>query len=160
MQIDVKYIAKVTKTPSWKSNCNFSKTFLRTDHRETQNWLKIFKKMRSKKKKEDKEKKNAVLCFSAEICHAMSFLKAQVTFPSCFASIFSTIKHKSSVLFFGSNNIYFGQKQPIKVQIFEIFKCSGHNLSHYSCQFWTDSQFQFNFCIILHCHDAQLPFNF
>ena len=155
MPIDAKRIAKITKTPSWKSHNNLSKTFLRTDHWEIQNWLIIFKKMRRKKKK-----KNLVLCFSAEICHTMPFLKAQVSFPSNFASIFSTIKHKSSVLFFGSNNIYFGQKQPIKVQIFEIFKCSGHNLSHYSCQFWTDSQFLFNFCIILHCHDAQLPFNF
>ena len=51
--------------------------------------------MHSKKKK----KKNAVLCFSTEICHAISFLKAQVIFPSNFTSIFSTIKHKSSVLF-------------------------------------------------------------
>ena len=40
--------------------------------------------------------------------------------------------------FFSSNIIYFGQKQPIKVQIFEIFESSGQNLSNYSCQFWTD----------------------
>ena len=40
--------------------------------------------------------------------------------------------------FFSSNITYFGQKQPVKVQIFEIFKCSGQNLSNSSCQFWTD----------------------
>ena len=65
----------------------------------------------------------------------MSFLKAQVSFPSNFASIFSAIKHNSSVLF-SSNIIYFGQKQPIKVQIFEIFECLGQNLSNSSCHFW------------------------
>ena len=31
----------------------------------------------------------------------MSFLKAQVSFPSNFASIFSAIRHNSSVIFFG-----------------------------------------------------------
>ena len=37
------------------------------------------------------------------------FLKAQVSFPSNFASIFSTVKHNSSVLF-SSSIIYFCQK--------------------------------------------------
>ena len=50
----------------------------------------------------------------------MSFLKAQVSFPSNLASILSSIKNNSSILFFSSNIIYFGQKKP-KVQIFEIF---------------------------------------
>ena len=40
--------------------------------------------------------------------------------------------------FFSSNITYFDQKQPIKVQIFEIFKCSAKNLWNSSCQFWTD----------------------
>ena len=51
----------------------------------------------------------------------MSSLKAQV--------IFLQILHQSSVpsnltplYFFSSNIIYFGRKQPIKVQIFEIFR--------------------------------------
>ena len=34
--------------------------------------------------------------------------------------------------------IYYGQKQPIKVHIFEIFKCSTQNLSNYSSQFSID----------------------
>ena len=59
----------------------------------------------------------------------MSLLKAQVSFPSNVVSVFSTIKHNSSILSFSSNIIYFGQKQPLKVQIFEIFECSGQNLS-------------------------------
>ena len=40
--------------------------------------------------------------------------------------------------FFISNILYFGQKQPIKAQIFKIFECSGQTLSSSSCQFWTD----------------------
>ena len=50
----------------------------------------------------------------------MPFLKAQVSFSSNVASIFSAIKQNSSILF-SSNNIYFGQKQPIKVQVFLDF---------------------------------------
>ena len=40
--------------------------------------------------------------------------------------------------FFSSNNIYFAQKEPIKMKIFETFKCSGQNSSNFSCQFWND----------------------
>ena len=126
----------------------------------------------------------------------MSFLKAQVSFPSNVASIFSAIKQNSPILFlaqtlytlfkrsplkckflrflsarvkirqiphaifestsqfsfkcciniqfhqaklpfyfFRSKIMYFVQKKPIKVQIFEIFECSGQNLSNSSCQF-------------------------
>ena len=54
--------------------------------------------------------------------------------------------------FLSWTTIYCGQKQPIKVQIFEIFECSGQNLLN-SCQFWT-SQFFFKFCIFLHCHNT------
>ena len=37
--------------------------------------------------------------------------------------------------FFSSNNIYFAQKEHIKMKIFETFKCSGQNSSNSSCQF-------------------------
>ena len=41
--------------------------------------------------------------------------------------------------FFSSNNIYFAQKEPIKMKIFENFlECSGQNLSNFLCQFWND----------------------
>ena len=49
--------------------------------------------------------------------------------------------------------IYFGQKQPIEVQIFEIFECSDQNLLNSSRHFWI-SQFLFKFCIFLHCHNT------
>ena len=41
--------------------------------------------------------------------------------------------------FFTSNNIYFAQKKPIKMKIFEnFFECSGQHLSNFLCQFWND----------------------
>ena len=47
----------------------------------------------------------------------MPILEAQVSFPSNFVSILSAIKHNSSVLSNLKHYTYFGQKQPIKVQI-------------------------------------------
>ena len=59
--------------------------------------------------------------------------------------VFLQIFHQSSLesnitplYFFSANIIYYGQKQPIQVQIFKIFKCSTPNLSNYSRQFWID----------------------
>ena len=40
--------------------------------------------------------------------------------------------------FFSSNNIYFAEKEPIKVETFETFKCSGQKLSNFLSQFWND----------------------
>ena len=60
-------------------------------------------------------------------------------------SVFLQILHHPSVswkitplYFFCSNNIYFAQKDPIKVKTFETFKCSGQILSNSSCQFWNE----------------------
>ena len=40
--------------------------------------------------------------------------------------------------FFSSNNIYFTQKEPIRLKSFETSECSGQNLSNSLCQFWND----------------------
>ena len=45
--------------------------------------------------------------------------------------------------FFSSNNIYFAQKEPIKMKIFETFECSGQILSNSLCQFWNDESIPF-----------------
>ena len=57
--------------------------------------------------------------------------------------VFLQILHHSSVLWninplylFSSSIIHFVQKEPIKVQIFETFECSGQNLWNSPCQFW------------------------
>ena len=51
-----------------------------------------------------------------------------------FVSLFSFVKDNSSLLF-SSNNIYFPQKEHIKIKFFETFKCLGQNSSNSSCQF-------------------------
>ena len=60
-------------------------------------------------------------------------------------SILLQILHSSSVSWkitplyvFSSNNIYFAQKEPIKVKMFDTLEYSGQNLSNYLCQFWND----------------------
>ena len=63
----------------------------------------------------------------------MSFSKPQVGFPSNSASLFNIMKDNSSLLF-TSNNIYFAQKEPIKVNIFDTIECSCQNLSNSLCQ--------------------------
>ena len=45
--------------------------------------------------------------------------------------------------FFSSNNIYFAQKEYIKMKIFETFKCSGQNSLNSSCQLWNDKSILF-----------------
>ena len=47
----------------------------------------------------------------------LSILKQQIGFCSHFVSIFSIMRHNSSVLFFNWNCTYFQQKEPTKVQI-------------------------------------------
>ena len=42
------------------------------------------------------------------------------------------------LFFFSSNNIYFAQKEPIKMKIFDTFECSGQILPNSLCQFWND----------------------
>ena len=58
-------------------------------------------------------------------------------------SVFLQILHHFTVswkvtplYFFSSNNIYFAQKEHIKMKMFETFKCLGQNLSNSPCQFW------------------------
>ena len=48
----------------------------------------------------------------------------------------SSVSWKAIPLYvFSSNNIYFAQKEPIKMNVFETFKCLGQHLSNSSCQF-------------------------
>ena len=65
----------------------------------------------------------------------MPILKRQVDSSPNFVSLFSFMKDNFYVLF-SSKNIYFAQKEPLKVKVFETFECSGQILSHFFCQFW------------------------
>ena len=90
----------------------------------------------------------------------LSFLKAQVSFPSNFASIFSAIKHNTSVLFFSSNIIYFGQWKQLKRKFlgFTSAQVEVRQIPHVN--FKMAIQFFFKFWIIFCCHDTQILFKF
>ena len=73
-----------------------------------------------------------------------SFLKFLMSISN-YESSHTQILYPSSVswkitplYFFSSNNIYFAQKKPIKINIFETFESSGQNLSNFLCQLWKD----------------------
>ena len=65
-------------------------------------------------------------------------------FPSNKSVFLQILQHSSmswkitSLYFFSTNNIYFAQKQPIKVEMFETFECPGQNLSNSLYQFWNE----------------------
>ena len=64
----------------------------------------------------------------------MPILKRQVYSSANSVSLFILIKDYFYV-FFSSNNIYFAQKEPIKMKIFETFECS--------CQILANSLYRF-----------------
>ena len=67
------------------------------------------------------------------IPHVIFESKSQFSFKCCI----NIQCHQAKLLytFFGSKIMYFNQKKPVKVQIFEIFECSGENSSNSSCHF-------------------------
>ena len=78
----------------------------------------------------------------------MSFLKAQASFPSNVASLISAIKQNSPILFFSWKIMYFIQKKPIKMQIFEIFSSACVKIRQIPhVIFESTSQFSFKCCI-------------
>ena len=84
-------------------------------------------------------------CFSACVklpnssCH---FWKHKSVFLQ-FLHQYSVSSNVTPLYFFSSNIIYFGQKQPITLQICEIFECLGQNLLNSSSQFWADKSIPF-----------------
>ena len=76
----------------------------------------------------------------------MSFWKIHVSFPSSFASIFSVMKH-NSLNFFSSNIIYFFQKEPFKMQMFQS-KFVKFLMSILKRQVNSSSNFAFYFIVV------------
>ena len=73
------------------------------------------------------------------------FAKFLMLFSKHNKPVIIQILHHSSVswkiiplYFFSSNNIYFAQKELIKMKTFETFECSGQILSNSLCQFWNN----------------------
>ena len=59
-------------------------------------------------------------------------ISPQILYPS------SVSWKVTPLYFFSSSNIYFAQKEPIKMNILETYKSSAKNLSNLLCQFWND----------------------
>ena len=72
----------------------------------------------------------------------MPFLKAQVSFPSNFASIFSAIKQLLST-FLPQTFYTLVKRNPLKSKFVLIFECSGQHLSNSSCRFWNNKSILF-----------------
>ena len=77
---------------------------------------------------------------SNSLCH---FWKPKSVFLQMFYQYW-VLSSITPLYFLSSSIIYFGQKQPIEVQIFKVFQCFGQNLINSSCQFWTDKSIPFH----------------
>ena len=79
----------------------------------------------------------------------MSFLKAQVSFPSK-----SSVPNITPLYFFSSKYIiYFGQTSQLKSKFFRFSSARVKIRQTPHVSFEMKSQFLSKFCIILHCHD-------
>ena len=90
----------------------------------------------------------------------MSFLKAQVIFPSNFASIFSAIKHNSSILFLAQTLYTLVKSSLLKCKLLRFSTAWVKICQIPHVNFELSSQLFSKFCIILHCHDTKLPCKF
>ena len=88
--------------------------------------------------------------------------KAKVRFPSNsnFASIFSAIKHNSSILFLAQTLYTLVKCNLLKCKFLRFSSARVKICPIPLVNFELTSQFLFKFCIILHCHDTKLPCKF
>ena len=84
----------------------------------------------------------------------MSFLESRVSFSSNFTSLFSVMRHNSSAIFHLNLCMFFGQKNPIKVEIFRLSTARMKINQIPYIIFQVTSQISFKFCNTLHCHDT------
>ena len=84
----------------------------------------------------------------------MLFCKAQVSFPSNFASIFSAIKYNSSILFLAQTLYTLVKSNLLKCKFLRFSSARVKICQIPHVNFELTSQFLFKFCIILHCHDT------
>ena len=84
----------------------------------------------------------------------MSFLKAQVIFLFNFASIFNAIKNNPSILFLAQTLFTLVKSSLLKCKFLRFSSAQVKICQIPLVNFELKSQFLFNFCIILHCHDT------
>ena len=68
----------------------------------------------------------------------MLFCKAQVSFPSNFASIFSAIKYHSSLLFLAQTLHTSFKRRPLKCKFLTLLSVRVKNTANCWCQFWNN----------------------
>ena len=90
----------------------------------------------------------------------MSFLKAQVSFPSNVASIFSAIKHNSPILFLAQTLYTLFKRSPLKCKFLRFLSAWVKIRQIPHVIFESTSQFSFKCCINIQCHQAKLPILF
>ena len=90
----------------------------------------------------------------------MSFLKAQVSFPSNIAWIFSAIKQNSAILFLVQRLCTLFKRNPLKCKFFGFWSARVKICEIPHVIFESASQFFFKYCINIQCHQAKLPYTF
>ena len=115
---------------------------------------------------------NQEVLLSIEFCHFTfsneiaifqpvneNFQKAEVSFPSNFASVFSAIKHNFSILFLAQTyTLVKSNLLMCKFLRFSSARIKTCQVPHVN--FELTSQFLFKFGILLHCHDTKLSCKF
>ena len=132
---------------NWQVNSSsiFASFFIVTTHNSPVNFKLIHFQLWTKRSRQSLNSETFKCCGENLANSSCNFWKHKSVFLQIFYE--SWVLSKITPLhFLSSDIIYFDQRQPIKVQIFEIFELI--------CQFWTESQFPFKFCIILHCHNT------
>ena len=86
----------------------------------------------------------------------MSFLKVKVCFPWNFASIFSLIKHNSSVLLVAQTLYTLVKKSSLKWKFLRLLSAGVKTCQICHVSFETTSQFPSKFCVTLQCDERKL----
>ena len=90
----------------------------------------------------------------------MSFLKAQVSFPSNVVSVFSAIKHNSSILHLAQTLYTLVKSNLLKCKFLRFSSTRVKICQMPHVNYELTRQFLFKFSIILHCHDTKFPCQF
>ena len=91
----------------------------------------------------------------SKVCQILHvILESTSQFSSNFASIFSAIKHNSSVLFLAQTLYALVKRSPLKGKFLRFSSAWDKTCQIPHVNFPLTSQFLFKFCIILHCHNT------
>ena len=117
------------------SSSNFALFFIAMNHNSSANF-KVISFLLWTKGSHQSPNCDTFKCFGENFPNFWSIFSNH---KSHFLRNFSSVSRKITPLYFcSSNNIYFDQKEPIKVKMFGTSECSGQNLSNSWCQSWSN----------------------